>query len=151
MAAPGALIPSKPTLRHRLRARRLRGPIPLIGRGVRIAGDVSLGDGCVIGDGSRIEGTVEIGPGAVLGERCRIIALTRITIGRNALCGDGVVMTDFSADPTDAERPTREQELSAEPILVGDGARVGHGACLLRGALVKPGGEVAPHSVTGHR
>jgi acetyltransferase-like isoleucine patch superfamily enzyme len=151
MAAPGALIPAKPTLRHRLRARRLRGPIPLIGRDVHIAGEVTLGDGCVIGDGTRIEGKVEIGPGAVLGERCRLIGQAGITLGRNVLVGDGAVFTDFSPVTADAELPTREQGLAAEAIVVGDGARIGHGACLLRGARVKPGGEVAPHAVAGRR
>ena len=159
MAAPAALIPARATLKHRLRLARLRGVevhgTPLIGRGVRIRGNVVLNDQTVIGDGTRIEAhpgaSVTIGEGAVLGEKCRIVALTGITIGRNALLGDGVVLTDFAPNVTDPERPTREQGLQAEPIDVGDGARVGHGACLVRGARVKPGGEVAPHAVVGRR
>lgn len=151
MAAPAALIPGKPTLRHRLRARRLRGPIPLIGRGVRISGAVVLGDGCVIGDGSRIEGPVRIGEDAVLGEGCRLVALAGIEIGRRALLGDGVVLTDFGPNVDESDRPTRAQGLRAEPIAVGAGARVGHGACLLRGARVKAGATVAPHAVVGRR
>ena len=89
-----------------------------------------------------------IGEGAVLGERCRLVAHEGITIGRNALLGDGVVLTDFEPDPADPERPTRKQALKAKPITVGDGARIGHGACLLPGARVKPGGSVAPNTVT---
>lgn len=152
MAAPAALIPDRPTLRHRLRARRVRSDgTPMIGRDVRIAGDVFIGDRASVGDGTTIEGNVRIEAGAVLGERCRIVAFAGVAIGRNALLGDGVVLTDFSPTYDDVERPTRAQPLRAEPIEIGAGARVGHGACLLRGARVPPGGDVAPHSVTGRR
>ena len=159
MAAPAALPPARATLKHRLRLARLRGVevhgTPLIGRGVSISGTVALGDQAVIGDGTRIEAhagaSITIGDGAVLGEKCRIVAMQSITIGRNALLGDGVVLTDFSPAYADTERPTREQGLTAEPIEVGDGARIGHGACLLRAARVRPGGEVAPHAVVGRR
>jgi acetyltransferase-like isoleucine patch superfamily enzyme len=158
VAAPAALIPARATLRHRLRLARLRGVevhgTPLIGRGVRISGNVVLNDRSSLGDGTRIDathGTVTIGEGAVLGEKCRLVAMKSITIGRNALLGDGVVLTDFAPETTDNERPTREQGLTAEAIEVGDGARIGHGACLLRAARVKAGGQVAPHAVVGRR
>lgn len=157
MAAPAAPIPASPTIRHRVRLARLRARgvtihgTPLIGRDVTITGDVVLGDKASLGDGTQISGKVAIGEGAVLGERCRLVALAGITVGRNALLGDGVVLTDFSPNTQDSERPTREQGLTAQPITVGDGARVGHGACLLRGARVKAGGNVAPHAVVGRR
>ena len=153
MAAPAALIPESPTLRHRLRLARLRARgveihgTPIIGRDVTVTGAVVLGDKSSVGDGSQISGPVTIGEGAVLGERCRAIAHEGITIGRNALLGDGVVITDFDPDPTDSERPTRKQALKAKPITIGNGARIGHGACLLPGARVKPGGSVAPNTV----
>ena len=154
MAAPAALIPAAPTLRHRIRLARLRARgveihgTPLIGADVRVTGPVVLSDKSSIGDGSTITGPVTINEGAVVGERCRLVAHERITIGRNALLGDGVVLTDFDADPGDHERPTRAQPLRTRPIEVGDGARIGHGACLLPGARVKPGGTVPPNTVT---
>ena len=160
VAAPAALIPASPTLRHRARLAKLRARgveihgTPLIGRHVTITGDVALNDKASLGDGTNLQaigGRIEIGPGAVLGEKCRLVALAGITVGRNALLGDGVVLTDFSPGTRDAERPTREQGLSAQPIAVGDGARVGHGACLLRGARVKAGANVPPHAVVGRR
>ena len=156
MAAPAALIPPAPTLRHRLRLARLRARgvtiegTPMVGRGVEIHGAVALGDGASIGDGTSIvarSGRVEIGPGAVLGERCRIVAFAGVRIGRRALLGDGVVLTDFEPNHEDVERPTREQGLTARPIEVGEGARVGHGACLLPGARVTAGASVAPHAM----
>ena len=153
VAAPAALIPEGPTLRHRLRLAKLRARgvtihgTPLVGANVTIAGPVVLNANSSIGDGSTLRGNVTIQEGAVLGERCRLIAKTGIAIGRNALLGDGVVLTDFEPDPGDAERPTRDQPLRTAPIAVGDGARVGHGACLLAGARVKPGGSVAPNTV----
>jgi acetyltransferase-like isoleucine patch superfamily enzyme len=144
-------------VKHRLRLAKLRAQgvriegTPLIGRDVRIRGNVVLNDQASIGDGTQINGNVTIGEGAVLGEKCRLIAFSGITIGRRALLGDGVVLTDFAPTTTDAERPTREQGLQAEPIEVGEGARVGHGACLLRAARVQAGGEVPPHAVIGRR
>jgi acetyltransferase-like isoleucine patch superfamily enzyme len=163
VAAPAALIPASPTLRHRVRLARLRVKgveiegTPLVGRDVRIeigSGTLLLGDSSSIGDGTTItvhHGRVEIGEGAVLGERCRIVAHAGVTVGRNALLGDGVVLTDFSPIAGDPERATRAQGLEAQPIAVGDAARVGHGACLLGGAQVPAGGKVAPHSVVGTR
>lgn len=154
MAAPAALIPESPTLRHRLRLARLRARgvgihgTPLIGANVTVTGPVVLSANTSIGDGTTLSGPVTIGEGAVLGERCRVIAHEGITIGRNALLGDGVVLTDFAPDPLDPERPTREQPLKAKRIEVGDGARIGHGACLLPGARVKAGGSVAPNTVS---
>ena len=153
MAAPAALIPEGPTLRHRIRIARLRARgveihgTPLIGRDVKVTGPVVLSDKSSIGDATTLSGPVTIQEGAVLGERCRLIAHEGITIGRNALLGDGVVLTDFEPNVNDPERPTREQGLGARSIEVGDGARIGHGACLLPGARVKPGGSVPPNTV----
>ena len=153
MAAPAALIPAQPTLRHRLRIAKLRARgveihgTPLIGSDVKVAGSVVLNANSSIGDATVLSGPVTIGEGAVLGERCRLVAHEGITIGRRALLGDGVVLTDFEPQPTDSEAPTRKQSLSTKPIRVGDGARIGHGACLLPGAEVKVGAAVAPHTV----
>ena len=153
VAAPAALIPETPTLRHRIRVARLRARgvriegTPFIGANVRITGAVVLEANSSIGDGTTLSGPVTIGQGAVLGERCRAVAHEGITIGRNALLGDGVVLTDFAPDPVDPDTPTRTQPLKTKPIQVGDGARVGHGACLLPGVRVKPGGSVPPNTV----
>ena len=153
VAAPAALIPAQPTFRHRLRLAKLRARgveihgTPLIGANVSITGSVVLKANSSIGDGSQIQGSVTVGEGAVLGERCRAVAHEGITIGRRALLGDGVVLTDFEPQPADAESPTRKQPLKTAAIEVGDGARIGHGACLLPGARVKPGGSVAPNTV----
>jgi acetyltransferase-like isoleucine patch superfamily enzyme len=153
VAAPAALIPAQPRLRHRLRLAKLRGRgleihgTPIIGANVRITGPVVLNANASIGDATQIHGPVTVGEGAVLGERCRLIAHESITIGRNALLGDGVVLTDFEPGPLDPERPTRSQTLRTKPIAIGDGARIGHGTCLLPGARVKPGAAVAPNTV----
>ena len=135
MAAPAALIPANPTLRQRVRLARLRA------RGVTIHGTP------FIGAGSHIEGNVTIGAGAVLGEKCRVVAKERSEIGRNALLGDGVVLTDFEPAPDDPDTPTRHQPLRTAPIEVGAGARIGHGACLLPGVRVEPGASVPPNTV----
>lgn len=152
VAAPAALIP-EPSFRNTLRLARLRARgvrvegTPVVGAAVEIGAGVLLGDRSSVGDGSRIVGPVTIGEGAVLGERCRLIAKAGIVVGRRALLGDGVVITDFEADPADPDAPTRAQPLRSVPIEVGEGARIGHGACLLPGARVEPGAAVAPHTV----
>lgn len=162
-APPGALIPTRRTLRHRLRAlraRALRGVgvegTPLLGRGVVL--DVApgarlvLGDGCVLLDGCRLHargGELRVEAGAVLGERCAIVAHAEVELGAGCRLGDGVVACDAAPAHADVERPVRQQGLRVAPVRVGARARIGPGAVLEAGAHVRPDGAVGAHRVLG--
>src|ERR1700710_161092 len=104
VAPPTSLPPARPTLRHRLRARRadtvpgvvVHG-LPLLGRDVVLdvhdGACLELGDGCVLMDGCRVYARgsgvrVEIGPGAVLGERCLVRALAGVRLGAGCELAD---------------------------------------------------------------
>ena len=162
---PSALPPSRPTLRHRLRARRARRApgvriegLPLLGRAVVLdasdGGSIELADGCVLMDGCRIHargGAVRIGAGAVLGDRCVLISHAGIEIGERAILGDEVLVQDFEQLYTDVEQPVRLQGVTAEPVVIGAGARVGVAAALQRGVNVRPGAVVGPRAVVAGR
>jgi acetyltransferase-like isoleucine patch superfamily enzyme len=165
MTAVAALPPTRPTLRHRLRARRAAGlegvtvqGTPLIGRGVVLdvgaGARLVLGDHCVLLDDCRLHargGEVRIGERALLGERCVVHCHERVEIGREAVLADGVAVTDFAHGHADVERPIRGQPLQSAAIVVGEGARVGIGAVLQPGAQVPANAVVPPNTVVGGR
>jgi acetyltransferase-like isoleucine patch superfamily enzyme len=166
LAPPAALPPARPTLRHRLRARRAAARpgvvvtgLPLLGDGVvlDVAGGatVRLGDGCVLGAGTRIHArngaAVAVGAGAVLGERCALLAHAGITVGARSSLADGVVLVDFEHAFDDPERPVREQGLRTAPVVVGERCRLGPGAVLERGARLAPGTAVPANTVVPRR
>jgi acetyltransferase-like isoleucine patch superfamily enzyme len=163
--APGAAAvapPSAPPRRAGWRDRRRlrRAPRVTAGRGVVVGrrvvldvapgGHLALDDGVALGDGTRVhvaEGAiVTIGPGTRLGASCVITAHASVAIGARCLFADEVVLIDSEPQAGDAERPLREQGLSATPISVGDEARLGPCAALLAGARVHAGEHVGAHA-----
>ncbi len=106
-----------------------------IGRGAR----VKLGRWSWIGDGCKIrahEGEVIIGAKSVLGQECTISAFQHISIGRECIIADRVMMIDFDHGVVEVERPIREQGIYKRDLDVGHNVWIGYGACLLRGAAV---------------
>jgi acetyltransferase-like isoleucine patch superfamily enzyme len=103
-----------------------------IGRNAR----VRLGRWCWIGHGTKIrahEGVVEIGAKTVMGQECTISAFQHVSIGRECIVADRVMLIDFDHGVVEVERPVRVQGIYKRDVHVGHNVWVGYGACFLRG------------------
>jgi acetyltransferase-like isoleucine patch superfamily enzyme len=106
-----------------------------IGRGAT----VSLGRWCWIGHGSKVrvhEGELSIGAKSVLGQECTLSAFQHISIGRECIVADRVMMIDFDHGMVEVERPIREQGIYKRDVEIGNNVWIGYGACILRGVSV---------------
>ncbi len=106
-----------------------------IGRHARLA----VGRWAWIGHGSKIrvhEGEVSIGAKTVLGQECTISAFQHISIGRECIIADRVMLIDFDHGVVEVDRPIRLQGIYKRDVHVGHNAWIGYGACVLRGVTV---------------
>jgi acetyltransferase-like isoleucine patch superfamily enzyme len=100
---------------------------------------VSLGRWSWIGHDTKIrahEGIVSLGAKSVLGQECTISAYQHISIGRECIIADRVMMIDFDHGMVEVERPIREQGIYKRDVNVGHNVWIGYGACLLRGVTI---------------
>lgn len=98
-----------------------------------------LGRWSWIGHGTKIrihEGVCEIGAKTVLGQECTISAFQHVSIGRECVIADRVMLIDFDHGVTEVERPIRAQGIYKRDVRVGSNNWIGYGACILRGATV---------------
>ncbi len=106
-----------------------------IGRDARVA----LGRWSWVGHGTKIrchEGHVSIGAKTVLGQECTISAFQHVSIGRECVIADRVMLIDFDHGASEVERPIREQGIYKRGVHVGNNVWIGYGACILRGVTV---------------
>ena len=106
-----------------------------IGKGAKLR----LGRWCWIGHGTKIrvhEGEAEIGAKTVMGQECTISAFQHVSIGRECIIADRVMLIDFDHGVVEVERPIRMQGIYKRDVRVGHNVWVGYGACFLRGATV---------------
>ena len=106
-----------------------------IGRGatLRVGRWAWIGHGCKI----RVhEGEVEIGAKTVMGQECTISAFQRVSIGRECILADRVMLIDFDHGVVEVERPIRFQGIYKRDVRVGHNVWMGYGACVLRGVSV---------------
>jgi acetyltransferase-like isoleucine patch superfamily enzyme len=106
-----------------------------IGKGAQLA----LGRWCWLGDGCKIrchEGEVCIGPKTVIGQDCTISSYQHISIGKECVIADRVMMIDFDHGMVEVERPIRLQGIYKRDVWVGSNVWIGYGACILRGVTV---------------
>ena len=92
-----------------------------------------------IGHGSKIrahEGTVSIGAKTVMGQECTISAYQHVSIGRECIIADRVMLIDFDHGAVEVDRPIREQGIYKRDVRVGHNVWIGYGACVLRGVSV---------------
>jgi acetyltransferase-like isoleucine patch superfamily enzyme len=92
-----------------------------------------------IGHGTKIrvhEGEVSIGAKTVIGQECTISAYQHVSIGRECIIADRVMMIDFDHGVTEVERPIRTQGIYKRDVRVGHNVWIGYGACILRGVTV---------------
>jgi acetyltransferase-like isoleucine patch superfamily enzyme len=100
---------------------------------------VHLGRWSWIGHGSKIrahEGEVRIGAKSVLGQECTISAFQHVSIGRECIVADRVMLIDFDHGVVEVERPIRHQGIYKRDVRVGHNVWIGYGACFLRGVTV---------------
>ena len=106
-----------------------------IGREARI----ELGRWSWLGHGTKIrchEGVVSIGAKTVLGQECTISAYQHVSIGRECVIADRVMLIDFDHGMVEVDRPVRLQGIYKRDVRVGNNVWIGYGACILRGVTV---------------
>ncbi|HLM50913.1 MAG TPA: DapH/DapD/GlmU-related protein, partial [Solirubrobacteraceae bacterium] len=128
-------------LRHRHRL-KLDG-LAFVGPGVTLEIDrgalLRLGRWSWIGHGTKIrvhEGEVRIGGKTVLGQDCTISAFQHVSIGRECIIADRVMLIDFDHGVVEVERPIRLQGIYKRDVDVGHNCWIGYGACILRGVRI---------------
>jgi acetyltransferase-like isoleucine patch superfamily enzyme len=117
-----------------------------LGRGARL----HVGRWAWIGHGCKIrvhEGEVSIGAKSVLGQDCTITAYQHISIGRECIIADRVMMIDFDHGVTEVERPIRLQGIYKRDVRVGHNVWIGYGACVLRGVTVGDNSVIGTNAV----
>ncbi len=117
-----------------------------IGRDAKVV----LGRWSWIGHGTKIrahEGEVRIGAKSVLGQECTISCYQHVSIGRECIVADRVMLIDFDHGAAEVERPIRLQGIYKRDVRVGHNVWIGYGACLLRGVTVGDNAIVGTSSV----
>jgi acetyltransferase-like isoleucine patch superfamily enzyme len=139
----GRLIIRWAWLKLRWRGRLQTDGLCFIGPGVKfeIGPDavVRLGRWSWIGHGSKIrahEGEVSIGAKTVMGQECTISAFQHVSIGRECIVADRVMLIDFDHGVVEQERPIRLQGIYKRDVAVGHNCWIGYGACILRGTTI---------------
>ena len=79
---------------------------------------------------------MRIGAKTVLGQECTISAFQHVSVGRECILADRVMLIDFDHGVVDVERPIRDQGIYKRDVRVGNNVWVGYGACFLRGVTV---------------
>jgi acetyltransferase-like isoleucine patch superfamily enzyme len=130
-------------LKVRWRGRLQTDGLCFIGPGVKFEigreARVVLGRWSWIGHGCKVrvhEGELIIGAKSVLGQECTISAFQHVSIGRECIIADRVMMIDFDHGMVEVERPIREQGIYKRNVRIGHNVWIGYGACVLRGVTV---------------
>jgi acetyltransferase-like isoleucine patch superfamily enzyme len=111
---------------------------------------VHLGRWSWIGHGTKVrahEGEVLIGAKSVLGQECTISAYQHVSIGRECIIADRVMMIDFDHGMVEVERPIRTQGIYKRDVDIGHNVWIGYGACVLRGVSVGDNSVIGTSSV----
>ena len=93
------------------------------------------------------EGEVHIGAKSVLGQECTISAFQHVSIGRECIVADRVMLIDFDHGVVEVERPIREQGIYKRDVRVGHNVWIGYGAAFLRGVTVGDNSVVGTYTV----
>ena len=138
----------------RLRERLLLDGLAFIGPGCSIEvgrrATVELGRWSWVGHGCKIrshEGSVSIGAKTVLGQECTISSFQHVSIGRECVIADRVMLIDFDHGVVEVERPIRLQGIYKRDVRVGNNVWIGYGACVLRGVTVGDNAVIGTNAV----
>ncbi len=102
-------------------------------------GRIELGRWSWLGHGCKLrshEGAISIGAKTVLGQECTISSYQHVSIGRECVIADRVMLIDFDHGMVEVERPIRVQGIYKRDVRVGHNVWIGYGACILRGVTV---------------
>jgi serine acetyltransferase len=163
MARHGMLTPKYARLCLRLLRKRFLTPygrrlgldgLCFIGPGVTLQigrnARVELGRWSWLGHGTKIrchEGVVSIGAKTVMGQECTISAYQHVSIGRECVIADRVMLIDFDHGVVEVERPIRLQGIYKRDTRVGNNVWIGYGACILRGVTVGDNAIIGTNAV----
>jgi acetyltransferase-like isoleucine patch superfamily enzyme len=123
-----------------------RGVTFEIGRDARVV----LGRWSWLGHGTKVrahEGEIAIGAKTVLGQECTISAYQHVSIGRECIVADRVMLIDFDHGVVEVERPIRLQGIYKRDVRVGNNVWLGYGACILRGVTVGDNAVIGTNAV----
>jgi acetyltransferase-like isoleucine patch superfamily enzyme len=141
-------------LKLRWRGRLVTDGISFVCPGVKFEigknAKVHLGRWCWLGHGTKIrahEGEVLIGAKSVIGQECTVSAFQHVSIGRECIVADRVMLIDFDHGVVEVERPIRLQGIYKRDVRVGHNVWIGYGACFLRGVTVGDNAIVGTSSV----
>jgi acetyltransferase-like isoleucine patch superfamily enzyme len=93
------------------------------------------------------EGQVSIGAKTVMGQECTISAYQHVSIGKECIIADRVMLIDFDHGVVEVERPIRLQGIYKRDVRVGSNVWMGYGACVLRGVSVGHNSIVGTNAV----
>jgi len=150
LRARGMLTPKYGLLALRLVWLKLRWGKRLVTDGLAFVGpgvtfEIKPGARLVLGRWSWIghdtkirvhEGEVCIGAKTVLGQECSISAFKHVSIGRECILADRVMLIDFDHGVVEVERPIRLQGIYKREVVVGHNCWIGYGVCVLRGVTI---------------
>jgi acetyltransferase-like isoleucine patch superfamily enzyme len=150
----GVLLLRLAAWKLRLRGRLKLDGLAFIGPGCRLQvgkdAVLELGRWSWIGDGCKIrchEGRVSIGAKSVMGQDCTISAYQHVSIGRECVIADRVMLIDFDHGSAEVERPIRLQGIYKRDVRVGHNVWIGYGACILRGVTVGDNAIIGTNAV----
>jgi acetyltransferase-like isoleucine patch superfamily enzyme len=113
-------------------------------------GRIELGRWSWVGHGTKLrahEGLVSIGAKTVLGQECTISSFRHVSIGRECVVADRVMMIDFDHGMVEVDRPVRLQGIYKRDVRVGNNVWIGYGACILRGVTVGDNAVIGTNAV----
>ncbi len=113
-------------------------------------GRIELGRWSWLGHGSKLrahEGLISIGAKTVLGQECTISAFQHVSIGRECVIADRVMLIDFDHGMVEVDRPVRLQGIYKRDVRVGNNVWIGYGACILRGVTVGDNAVIGTNAV----
>ena len=90
---------------------------------------------------------MHIGAKSVLGQECTISAFQHVSIGRECIVADRVMLIDFDHGVVEVERPIREQGIYKRDVRIGHNVWIGYGASFLRGVTVGDNAVVGTYTV----
>jgi acetyltransferase-like isoleucine patch superfamily enzyme len=141
-------------LKLRFRGRLKTDGIAFVCPGVKLEigkdATVYLGRWSWLGHDTKIrchEGEVRIGAKSVLGQECTISAFKHVSIGRECIVADRVMLIDFDHGVVEVDRPIRLQGIYKRDVRVGNNVWIGYGACILRGVTIGDNAIVGTNSV----
>ena len=139
----GRLIVRLGFVKLRLRSRLRLDGLAFIGPGCSLEvgprATLELGRWSWVGHGCKIrshEGTVSIGAKSVIGQECTISSYQHVSIGRECVIADRVMLIDFDHGMVEVDRPIRLQGIYKRDVRVGNNVWIGYGACILRGVTI---------------